>query len=131
MNGTDKCHGISQEKAESEGIDIKDVLTQFRNDIDNHCMKLVCHNVNFDVRVVASEFVRAEMEIPLVKTCCTMNEGVNYCKITPKVYGELNGHRYNNYIANVSMKNWRMFIIATTMLLIVVPNVISEYVVSE
>ena len=28
MNGSDKCHGISQEKAEKEGIDIKYVLIQ-------------------------------------------------------------------------------------------------------
>ena len=42
----------------------------------------------------------------------------------------LNGHRYKKYIANVSMNNWKMFIIVTTMLLIV-PNVISTYVVSE
>lgn len=88
MNGSDKCHGISQEKAETEGIDIKDVLTQYKNDIDNHCMKVVCHNANFDIRVVASEFVRAKMEIPIAETCCTMKEGVNYCKITPKVKGE-------------------------------------------
>ena len=88
INGTDKCHGISQEKAEEEGVDIKDGLTQYKNDIDNHCMTIVCHNVNFDMRVVASEFVRAEMEIPRAGTCCTMKAGVNYCKITPKVYGE-------------------------------------------
>ena len=88
MNGTGKCHGVSQEKAESEGIDIKDVLIQYKHDIDNRCMMLVCHNVNFDVRVVAGEFVRAEMEIPIIKTYCTMQEGVSYCKITPKVYGQ-------------------------------------------
>jgi DNA polymerase III epsilon subunit-like protein len=88
MNGSDRCHGISQEKAETEGIDIKNVLTQYKNDIDNHCMKVVCHNANFDIRVVASEFVRAKMETPIAETCCTMKEGVNYCKITPKVKGE-------------------------------------------
>ena len=88
MSGSDKCRGISQEKAETEGIDIKDVLIQNKRDIDNHCMKVVCHNVNFDVRVVASEFVRAEMEIPRYGSCRTMKAGINYCKITPKVYGE-------------------------------------------
>ena len=61
-------------KAESEGIGIKDVLTQYKHDIDNRCMMLVCHNVNFDVRVVAGEFVRAEMEIPVIKTYCAMPE---------------------------------------------------------
>ena len=24
----------------------------------------------------------------IAETCCTMQEGANYCKITPKVYGE-------------------------------------------
>ena len=88
MNGTETCHGASQEKAESEGIDIKDVLTQYTHDIVNRCMMFVCDNVNFGVRVVASEFGRAEMEVPIVKTYCTMQEGVDYCKITPKVYGQ-------------------------------------------
>ena len=68
MNGTETYHGMSQEKAESEGIDINDVLTQYTHDIDNRCMMFVCHDAKFDVRVVASEFVRAEMEIPLVDT---------------------------------------------------------------
>ena len=77
-----------RKRAESEGIGIKDVLAQCKHDIDNRCMMLVCHNDNFDVRVVAGEFVRAEMEIPVIKTYCTMQEGVSYCKITPKVYGQ-------------------------------------------
>ena len=47
------CHGVSQEKAESEGIDTKELLTQYKHYIDNRCMMLVCHNVDFDVRVVA------------------------------------------------------------------------------
>ena len=46
MNGPETCHGVSQEKAESEGIDIKYVSTQYKHDIDNRCMMLVCHNVN-------------------------------------------------------------------------------------
>ena len=71
-NGTETCHCVSQEKAESEGIDVKDVLTQCTHDIDNRCMMLVCHNVNFDAGVVAGEFVRAEMKIHIIKTYCTM-----------------------------------------------------------
>ena len=88
MHGTEQCHGVSQEKVESEGIDIKYVLTQYKHDLDNRCMMPACHNINFDVRVVAGEFIRAEMEIPIIKTDCTMQEGVSYCNITPKVYGQ-------------------------------------------
>ena len=42
----------------------------------------------------------------------------------------IHGHRYNNYIEHVLMKNWRMLIIVTTMLLIVLSGT-SNYVVSE
>ena len=88
MNDTGKWRGVSQETSESEGIGIEYVLIQYKHDIDNRCVMLVCHIVNFDVRVVASDFVRAEMEIQIVKTNCTIQESVRYCKVTPKVYGQ-------------------------------------------
>ena len=34
-----------------------------KNDINNKCLKLVCHNVNFDLRVIKSELLRADIEI--------------------------------------------------------------------
>ena len=86
MNGTEKCHGVSQEKAESEGIDIEYVLTQYKHDSNNRCMMRVCHNVNFDVRVVAGEFARAEMEIQVFKTYCTMQEGISYCIMQERLW---------------------------------------------
>ena len=53
-----KYHGISQEKAVAEGVDIKEALTDYKNDIDNNCFLLVCHNMTFDKIVVASELMR-------------------------------------------------------------------------
>ena len=47
---------------------------------------LVCHNVNFDVRVVAGEFARAEMEIQVFKTYCTMQEGISYCIMQERLW---------------------------------------------
>ena len=88
MNGSDKYHGITQERAFTEGVDIKDVLTKYKDDIENHCCKLVCHNVDFDKRVVQSEFIRAGLELSEVETCCTMKKGIYYCKLLPKVRGE-------------------------------------------
>ena len=88
MNGSDKYHGITQERAFIEGVDIKDVLTKYKDDIENHCCKLVCHNVDFDKRVVQSEFIRAKLELAEIETCCTMKKGINYCKLLPKVRGE-------------------------------------------
>ena len=94
-------------------------------------MMLVCHNVNVDVRVVAGEFVRAEMEIPAIKAFIVQCKKVLVIvRLHPKFMVNIDGHRYKNYIANVLMKSWIMLIIVTTMLLIVL-SATSNYVVSE
>jgi DNA polymerase III alpha subunit (gram-positive type) len=83
-----RYHGISQERALAEGVDIKDALTDYKNDIDNHCSLLVCHNMTFDKTVVASELMRLNMTVNNVKECCTMLDTINYCKLMPMVRGE-------------------------------------------
>lgn len=88
MNGSDRCHGITQARATTEGVDIVDVLKKYQYDIDNHCSRIVCHNVDFDKRVIASELIRVKMKVADVPTCCTMIEAIDYCKLTPKVRGE-------------------------------------------
>lgn len=88
MNGSERFHGITQERALEEGVDIKEVLENYKNDINNKCLKIVCHNVNFDLRVIKSELLRADMEINDIDAYCTMKESVNYCKISPRVRGE-------------------------------------------
>jgi DNA polymerase III epsilon subunit-like protein len=88
MNGSDRIHGISQERALTEGVDIKGVLNEFKNDIENNCLKLVCHNVDFDKVVVASEFVRANIPLTEVATYCTMKETADFCKLYPRKRGQ-------------------------------------------
>ena len=39
MNGSDRCHGIRQERAMKEGVDINIVLKENKNDIENKCLK--------------------------------------------------------------------------------------------
>ena len=72
-----RYHGISQERALAEGVDIKDALTDYENDIDNHCSLLVCHNMTFDKTVVVSELMRLNMTVNNVKECCTMLDTIN------------------------------------------------------
>ena len=79
---------IKRNRPLNEGVDIKDVLTEYKNDIDNHCCKLVCHNLNFDKAVVMSELIRADMDVNNVESICTMLTTINYCKLTPKIRGE-------------------------------------------
>ena len=88
MNGKEKFHGITQERALKEGVDIKYVLTEYKNYIENHCCKLVCHNLNFDQTVVISELMRLDMNVNDVESFCTMKNTINYCKLTPMVRGE-------------------------------------------
>ena len=88
MNGSDRIHGITYERANQEGVDIKTVLQKYKHDIDNHCSKLVCHNLDFDKNVVLSEFLRHGMCLNGVGEFCTMKNTMNHCRITPKVRGE-------------------------------------------
>ena len=88
MNGKEAFHGTTLEKALKEGVDIKTVLNEYKHDIENCCSKLVCHNLNFDKHVVLSEFIRHGMNLNDVGEYCTMQNTIDYCKITPKVRGE-------------------------------------------
>ena len=88
MNGKEQFHGITLEKANNEGVDIKTVLSEYKYDIENCCSIFVCHNMDFDKRVVLSEFVRNDMDLNNPNEFCTMKNTINYCKITPKVRGE-------------------------------------------
>ena len=88
MKGSERIHGISQERATNGGASIKDVLAEYKQDIDNHCCQLVCHNVDFDKIVVQSELMRLQMEVTDVSTYCTMKEATNFCKLHPMKRGQ-------------------------------------------
>ena len=82
-----KITGISNEKIELEGKDLKIVLNEFISDILN--MKeviLIGHNVLFDINVIASELYRLGKTeeskwFHLLSTCCTMESTKNEIKI--------------------------------------------------
>ncbi len=56
---SEKIHGISTEKAEKEGKDLLEVLKEFERDVQQ-ADYLAGHNIDFDVKVVGSEFYRKE-----------------------------------------------------------------------
>lgn len=60
----EKVHGISTKRALAEGHDLKEVLAIFEKDVAK-AKYLVGHNVEFDVNVVGSEFIRTELGMPL------------------------------------------------------------------
>jgi DNA polymerase-3 subunit alpha len=60
----EKVHGISTKRALAEGHDLKEVLAIFEKDVAG-AKHLVGHNIEFDINVVGSEFIRAELPMPL------------------------------------------------------------------
>lgn len=82
-----KIHGITTEKALSEGSDLQDVLLGFTRELSNSKL-LVAHNLDFDSKVVAAELLRTNMTGDYLKmpAICTKVEATDFCKI-PGNYG--------------------------------------------
>ncbi|AMQ58127.1 DNA polymerase III subunit alpha [Algoriphagus sanaruensis] len=59
----EKVHGISTKRALAEGHDLKEILQIFREDVVQ-AKFLVGHNIGFDINVVGSEYLRAELVMP-------------------------------------------------------------------
>ena len=77
-----RVHGISTERALSEGVALQDVLNDFQNLI-SQASYLVAHNMSFDEKIVGAEFLRKNMvnSIATKNKICTMEESTNYCKL--------------------------------------------------
>ncbi|MFA7288363.1 MAG: 3'-5' exonuclease [Melioribacteraceae bacterium] len=75
-------HGVTTEKALSEGRDLIEVLNAFNCEIDN-CDTLVAHNMNFDSKIIGAEMIRINLATNLFakRLICTMETSTNFCKI--------------------------------------------------
>jgi DNA polymerase III epsilon subunit-like protein len=80
--GAAKVHGISTEKANQIGEDLKTVLQKFQAVIDQ-TEYLVAHNMNFDEKVLGAEFLRNDMVngIEHKTKICTMISSKDFCAI--------------------------------------------------
>jgi DNA polymerase III alpha subunit (gram-positive type) len=82
-------HGISHEQALDLGIELKEALQAFE-ELLKVAKCLVCHNYNFDSKIIASEFYRAGYEnvanlIRAKDFVCTMLSTVDFCALPGKV----------------------------------------------
>lgn len=77
-----RIHGISTERAMSEGISLQEVLNDFQSLISKSNY-LVAHNISFDEKIVGAEFLRSKMtnSIAAMNKICTMEKSTNYCKL--------------------------------------------------
>ena len=77
-------HGITTERAKAEGISIYKVLPELNRDIDR-ASAIIAHNVDFDLPIVQTEFLRCRMATNLKEKYrfCTMKSPkiVQCCKI--------------------------------------------------
>ena len=79
---SEAVHHISREKAMEEGIELHKVLSYFHNAFSK-CSSLIGHNVDFDLNVLRSEFVRCGRseiaeEMNVKKHVCTMKKGKKF-----------------------------------------------------
>lgn len=76
-------HGISNEQAINEGIDIIDALKELEEDL-KHTDTLIAHNINFDINIILSEAARAKC----TKLVESLHKKVKKCtfKISQDIY---------------------------------------------
>lgn len=79
---SEKIHGISTERAIKQGVDILLVLEEFRKDLERTSYN-VGHNIDFDLNIMGSEYLRAGQDNPLaeLKKVDTMKSAVDFCAI--------------------------------------------------
>lgn len=80
--GVSKIHGITTERAERDGHDLKLVLEELKTDLENTNYN-VGHNIEFDINVVGAEFYRLGIENDLAEKASidTMKTSVDFCEI--------------------------------------------------
>ncbi|WP_185860475.1 DNA polymerase III subunit alpha [Blattabacterium cuenoti] len=78
-----KIHGITNEKAEKDGVDLSFVLHEFQKHFEkSQC--LIGHNLEFDIKVIECEFYRKKIEISFKKKNIidTKVLSTSYCKLS-------------------------------------------------
>ena len=79
-----KIHGITHNMAVENGNCIKEVLTEFEEQT-NKATHLIAHNIDFDHKVIQSEFHRNDLGVFHLKpTICTMMKSASYVGIKNK-----------------------------------------------
>lgn len=78
----EKVHGISTDRALREGDPLAEVLTKF-NETLGRAQVVVGHNIEFDINIMAVEYLRARMETPLqeLPIIDTKEESTDFCAI--------------------------------------------------
>ncbi len=80
-----KIHGITDQKAIEEGIEIISVLKDIKDIFAKYLPTLVAHNVDFDIGMLEIEFDRnLPFDFSHLKTYCTMKSTTDICNLKRK-----------------------------------------------
>lgn len=82
-----RVHGITTERALTEGVDLKETLLNFADAI-RESQIVIAHNMSFDEKIIGAEFLRKKILHDLFNTIrvCTKEEATDYCQL-PGNYG--------------------------------------------
>jgi DNA polymerase III subunit epsilon len=77
-----RIHGITTEKAINEGKDLKTVLEEFK-DIIEEADLVVAHNIDYDEKIIGAELLRKNFKniITNKRKICTMKSATDFCAI--------------------------------------------------
>ena len=82
-----RIHGITTDRAKAEGVSLYKVLPQFNADVEK-AETVVAHNLDFDLPIVTTEFLRCGIETGLAEKekFCTMKtpQIISLCKLPSK-----------------------------------------------
>ncbi|MDX1591049.1 MAG: PHP domain-containing protein, partial [Balneolaceae bacterium] len=79
---SEKVHGISTERARKEGIPLEEAMEIFNRDLEKSTF-VVGHNLDFDLSIMGSEYLRMGKDNPLPDKIAidTKDEATEYCAI--------------------------------------------------
>ncbi len=80
---TVRVHGITTERAQKEGLPLRNVLDEFMQDLEL-AEEVVGHNIDFDIHIVGAELCRLGLSTQTISkkpTTCTMKSFTDFCAI--------------------------------------------------
>lgn len=86
-----RIHGITTEKALSEGIGLVEALQKFAVVLERERPTLVAHNMAFDEKIVGAELLRTKLETVFfdLPKQCTMQSSIQFCNLPGLKYPRL------------------------------------------
>src|SRR6478736_6480820 len=87
----EQIHGISNKRAQQEGIDLKEVLGYFITDLARTKV-LVGHNIEFDINIIGAEFIRTSFAPEQFLSLQKVDTGIastEFCQLQGGIGGKL------------------------------------------